>query len=497
MPAGRREIPVGGNGPLQQFAIDLRALRKKAGLRNIDLSIGANLSESAVSKALSGNIKYRQPPTWDATVAIVRTCEGDVEEWRKKWEVAEEERLRYQRIDPRRSGNSLQDVPVSSTEIVAQELAGSTQGDTEPDGDSSSVDHISGFNTADALFVGPLEAPDRYALLGPGRSGGEGTVYPAQYRGNLSSPVRIAVKMFRRTWQHRDEALGSVDFFRDWFPVLNSLSAENSHLVRMYDAFTGAPPHVRGDLWSGNRGDASYVVMEWVEGPTLDEVVHGKRASLVELLTYVKDLAAACAALASVSHSAGNPLMHGDIKPSNCIITPSRGLVLIDFGAMQSLRDSARKRMYTLRFTDPEVIDGRPPSVSSEVYSIGLVLGFCVTGYVSNPTEGRSRVSRRSSEADATRKREIGVVGRIVSAGRRRPDNDLGDVIRARHPGCSRRIARKLVELTFSMTDPDPERRPDLDTVRYTLTELAGGRQRRWRSPLDAINGNLMSSSET
>lgn len=84
----RRERPLNtGDGPLVEFAVGLRTLRRKAGnppyRRLAEL---AHYSISTLSSAASG----QRLPTLAVTLAYVRACDGDVEEWRKRWREAAE-----------------------------------------------------------------------------------------------------------------------------------------------------------------------------------------------------------------------------------------------------------------------------------------------------------------------------------------------------------------------------------------------------------------------
>jgi hypothetical protein len=79
----RREIPLASEGTvLLRFASDLRRLRDKAGRPTYrELSRRANYSTAALSAATAG----RKLPSLAVTLAFVRACDGDVEEWRERW----------------------------------------------------------------------------------------------------------------------------------------------------------------------------------------------------------------------------------------------------------------------------------------------------------------------------------------------------------------------------------------------------------------------------
>ncbi|MFC8194108.1 XRE family transcriptional regulator [Streptomyces sp. NPDC057298] len=84
----RREQPLSaGSGPLFAFATELRQLRRKAGNPPYRrLAEQAHYSISTLSSAASG----QRLPTLAVTLAYVHACDGDVEEWRKRWRAAAE-----------------------------------------------------------------------------------------------------------------------------------------------------------------------------------------------------------------------------------------------------------------------------------------------------------------------------------------------------------------------------------------------------------------------
>nr|WP_143253333.1 helix-turn-helix domain-containing protein [Amycolatopsis coloradensis] len=79
----REENPLAaGNGPLVEFARDLRLFREKAGKPTYRvLCARAHYSEAALSQAAAG----RKLPSLDVTLAYVRACDGDTEEWERRW----------------------------------------------------------------------------------------------------------------------------------------------------------------------------------------------------------------------------------------------------------------------------------------------------------------------------------------------------------------------------------------------------------------------------
>ncbi|MEU0333863.1 helix-turn-helix domain-containing protein [Streptomyces sp. NPDC006193] len=86
---GRRENPVDpAAGPVQRFAYELRKLRQEAGgLTYRELARRAHYSVTALSQAAAGD----QLPSLQVTLAYVRACGGDPEEWQRRWREADRE----------------------------------------------------------------------------------------------------------------------------------------------------------------------------------------------------------------------------------------------------------------------------------------------------------------------------------------------------------------------------------------------------------------------
>lgn len=232
--------------------------------------------------------------------------------------------------------------------------------------------------------AGPPEDPDRYELVGEGVSGGEGVLWRAHYRGRLSAPLVVAVKMLRpppgagpgwptptdrRRWQDQAALLRHLDI---------------DHMVRLYEVFAGVAPHRPGE--TGEAPLVAYAVMEWVEGPTLADLVRGvpaTRATVLVRLRYVADVAKAVSALHSRTRTGGNPSLHRDVKPTNCIAHPERGVVLLDLSTMRLVDDGFDPvGMLSPGYAAPEVLaaPNLPRRPACDVYSVGALASFCLLG---------------------------------------------------------------------------------------------------------------------
>src|SRR5262245_56038522 len=128
--------------------------------------------------------------------------------------------------------------------------------------------------------------------------------------------------------------------------------------------------------------------MEIVKGHTLDEIVKRQAPFSANEATIIGiDL---CRALAAV-HGCG--ILHGDINAHNVKRENGGRTVLMDFGTGRDLRrePSGRGQDFagTPLYLAPEVFDGHSRTPASEIYSLGVLLYFLVTG--SYPVEGNTR----------------------------------------------------------------------------------------------------------
>jgi serine/threonine protein kinase len=144
-------------------------------------------------------------------------------------------------------------------------------------------------------------------------------------------------------------------------------------------------PNVVNGLGHGTLADGRpYLVLEYVEGPSLREVLH-ERGALppAEMLTILEPL---CDAL-SVAHAAG--LVHRDVKASNVILARRAAAVrpvLLDFGLVKLVDEvgpgltSSRSMLGTPAAMAPEQMRGQAVDPRTDIYALGLLAYHMLTG---------------------------------------------------------------------------------------------------------------------
>jgi len=145
-------------------------------------------------------------------------------------------------------------------------------------------------------------------------------------------------------------------------------------------------------------GETVGLRMEFIEGLTLKQTldVHGVLGAQEAALVGID----VCRALAAV-HRAG--LLHRDIKSNNVMRETGGRIVLMDFGAGEN-RDvdftTRRSVAGTPLYLAPELLDGQPSTIASDIYSVGVLLFNLVTGDYPVSADSIALLARAHAEGD-------------------------------------------------------------------------------------------------
>ncbi|MEV5828458.1 serine/threonine-protein kinase [Spirillospora sp. NPDC052242] len=152
-----------------------------------------------------------------------------------------------------------------------------------------------------------------------------------------------------------------------------------------------------------DRGHCFYLVMQYVEGLTLADVVDAHERLPVPWAALI---AAQVCAVLSVAHR--RPLVHRDLKPGNLMLCPDGSVKVLDFGAAVGLGpDDVRRTTtglgapHTPGYTAMEQVYGAP-SPQSDLYSLGCVLYEMLTGRQVFEGATPYEVTRRHETEDPT-----------------------------------------------------------------------------------------------
>jgi len=234
--------------------------------------------------------------------------------------------------------------------------------------------------------------------------------------------------------------------------VLYPHLAEDPSFVRRFEseAITAAKlshPHVVSVYDQGVDGETAYLVLEYVPGATLHDVLRTQGALSPRAALQVTD--AVLSGLAA-AHDAG--LVHRDIKPQNVLLAPDGRIKVADFGLARAAtaHTATAALIGTAAYLSPELVEGKPADTRTDLYAVGIMLYEMLTGEVpfTGETTWQVAVQHLSSSVPAP--------SELV-------------------PG----LAQEFDELVRWCTEKDPEARPhdatamlqDLRHIRWELTD--------------------------
>lgn len=176
-----------------------------------------------------------------------------------------------------------------------------------------------------------------------------------------------------------------------------SLSEDKRFLARFRREAEAAAalnhPHIVSVYDVGNDGDLSYIIMEFVDGLDLKELI--LRTGPLPL-PRITDIGAQVASALQYAHDRG--MVHRDIKPHNIMVAASGLVKVADFGIASLLSEVAQPdealQPGTVQYSAPEQIRNAAVTPRTDIYSLGVVLYEAMTGFLPFPAENAAAVAQ-------------------------------------------------------------------------------------------------------
>ena len=206
----------------------------------------------------------------------------------------------------------------------------------------------------------------RYRIEKLVASGGMGAVYRA-IDARFNRPC--AVKEMLDDFQNEEERGKAVEWFRREATLL--LELNHSCIPRVRDFFP--------------EGDRHYLVMDFIEGRTLGEVlekegnVPGTSGARGVSEARARSWAQQVCSVLTYLHNQKPPIIFRDLKPSNIMVTDQDEIKLIDFGIARTFQSQRQSTIImTIGFAPPEQLHGMPEP-RSDIYALGATLHRVLT----------------------------------------------------------------------------------------------------------------------
>jgi tRNA A-37 threonylcarbamoyl transferase component Bud32 len=198
-----------------------------------------------------------------------------------------------------------------------------------------------------------------YKIIDKIGEGGMGSVFKGV---DLMLEREVAIKMLRPELARQPNV---VERFRTEAVTLAKLN--HSNVATLHSFF--------------RQGDDFFMVMEFVRGKTLDDMIRAHGAMQCD-----RAIELFCMALEGIDHAHKMGIVHRDIKPANMMLTETGSIKVMDFGIARVLgTDRLTKAGHligTVEYMSPEQVRGEETDARSDIYSLGILLYEMLTGRV-------------------------------------------------------------------------------------------------------------------
>lgn len=234
----------------------------------------------------------------------------------------------------------------------------------------------------------PGDTYGRYRLIRSVAEGGMATVWLARLRGEYGFERNVAIKMILPTFAREPS-------YRDMFLDEARIASRVEH------------PNVAQILDLGEHDGKLYMVMEWVDGASLFNLLHEAEAQgcAIPIAVLLRIIADACAGLHVAhelrdAHGQKLDVVHRDVSPQNILIGCSGNVKVIDFGVLK-----ARGRLVEetldgivkgkLQYVAPERALGVAADCRADIWALGAILYRVLGGRLVYEGEGNLAVVRQ------------------------------------------------------------------------------------------------------
>jgi len=208
---------------------------------------------------------------------------------------------------------------------------------------------------------------DRYQIIKTIGEGGMANVYLAY---DTILDRNVALKVLRGDLSNDEKFVRR--FQRE---ALSASSLSHPNIVEMYDV--------------GEDDGQYYIVMEYVEGKTLKQLVKRRGVltinEVIDIMLQLTD---------GIAHAHDSYIIHRDIKPQNIMIMENGLVKITDFGIAMALNSTQLTQtnsvMGSVHYLPPEQANGKGASVKCDIYSLGILMFELLTGSI--PFKGENAV---------------------------------------------------------------------------------------------------------
>lgn len=279
---------------------------------------------------------------------------------------------------------------------------------------------------------------DKYHTTDELGRGGMGVVYAA-HRANQTFDQELAIKFIQPTFNH----------------ILDNdvLFAEAQLLAQLNH------PYIAKVIDGGIHKDSVYIVMEKINGVTLDSLLATTSLSKTKKLTLFICLCQA------VEHAHQNQVLHADLKPENILIDEGLSPKLIDFNLTQKITKKNNNKINPLRayseeYASPEQKEGAFLGQTTDVFSLGKLLEFLLPqqdphsdiSWIINKAVKQKNTNRYPSVMELRRDIEAILQKKPISLKERQPFYRSTMLLKRRPIASFLTLISMLIALSFTAT---------------------------------------------